>query len=97
MPASSLVEQGFGLTAGKIDPGYGDRNEKLVFGLKNLLDEANIYDSRRGLAYIFFVDLRGLRTIVTHNEPDWKQQNRNPEFWRAQDDGPRHDQDIDDE
>ena len=35
IPASGLIEAGFGVTVGKLDPGYGKR-ETIQFGLKNL-------------------------------------------------------------
>jgi deoxycytidine triphosphate deaminase len=35
IPASGLIEAGFGITVGKLDPGYGKR-ETIQFGLKNL-------------------------------------------------------------
>jgi len=66
--ASDLIEHGFGLTAGKIDPGFGslgNRKQKVRFGIKNLLDEENVFDRNMGLAHVYFVNLRGLRTRRT--------------------------------
>ena len=66
LPSSSLIERGFGLTAGKLDPGYGEianTRQKLIFGLKNLRNEPNAFSAAEGLAHIYFVDLRGLNSL----------------------------------
>jgi len=63
IPASGLIEAGFGITVGKLDPGYGKR-ETIQFGLKNLKNKGNAF-SREGkftsrVAYIEFFDIRSL-------------------------------------
>jgi deoxycytidine triphosphate deaminase len=63
IPSSGLIEQGFGLTAGKIDPGYGSvsgETQKIYFGLKNLKSSKNVLIANQKIAHIYFVDLRGL-------------------------------------
>ncbi len=62
IPASGLIESGYGLTAGKLDPGYGDKGEQIRFGLQNLRDYSSDYSKDSPLAYIEFFDLRGLPT-----------------------------------
>lgn len=58
-PASTLVEQGFGLVAGKLDSEYGADGERIILGLVNLLDEDNPFDPAMGIAHISFTDFRG--------------------------------------
>jgi deoxycytidine triphosphate deaminase len=63
IPSSNLIEEGFGLTAGKIDPGYGKldgKRQQIRFGMKNLRNEENILEPNQVVAYVYFVDLRGL-------------------------------------
>lgn len=60
--ASTLVEQCFDLTAGKLDPQYGElrgRSQDFIMGIKNLLNEPNEFHPERGIANISFVDFRG--------------------------------------
>jgi deoxycytidine triphosphate deaminase len=76
LPTSSLVERGFGLTAGKLDPGYGTiggSRQKLIFGLKNLTHEENVFSAAEGIAHIYFIDLRGLGNLpVEFSEPEMR-------------------------
>ncbi|MCF6390895.1 hypothetical protein L2K20_28355 [Mycobacterium sp. MBM] len=93
LPASSLIEQGFGLTAGKLDPGYGQidgEKQRIIFGIKNMLNERNIFNPSRGLAHIFFVDLSGVRTLPAGFSQVEKKdfRDRDDRYWRALDDGP---------
>jgi Deoxycytidine deaminase len=70
LPASTLVEQCFSLTAGKLDPGYGaigGKKQDFIMGIKNMLDEPNWFHPERGVANISFVDFRGTR----YDEPKW--------------------------
>jgi len=60
IPASGLIEKGFGLTAGKLDSIYGSEGEEIRFGLKNLKNKLNEYRYKSPLAYIQFFDIRGL-------------------------------------
>jgi deoxycytidine triphosphate deaminase len=62
--ASGLIEAGFGITVGKLDPKYGDNKETIQFGLKNLKNKKNEFN-RTGkfterIAYVEFFDLRNL-------------------------------------
>lgn len=95
LPSSSLIERGFGLTAGKLDPGYGDiakARQKLIFGLKNLRNEQTPFSAAEGLAHIYFIDLRGLNSISA-DFSDLEIQDfmrRFARFKRAHDDGPSY-------
>ncbi len=62
IPMSGLIEKGFSITAGKLDPHYGVGGEEIRFGLSNLRGRENRYDRSSPLAYIEFFDLRGLRS-----------------------------------
>ena len=55
-----MIENGFGLTMGKLDPLYGEDGQEIRFGIKNQLDVENIFDGKNPVAYIEFFDLRGL-------------------------------------
>ena len=61
IPMSGLIEKGFSLTVGKLDPGYGNDGEEIRFGLSNMRDRPNSYDMSSPLAYIEFFDLRALK------------------------------------
>jgi deoxycytidine triphosphate deaminase len=64
IPASGLIEAGFGITAGKLDPRYGEKKEQIQFGIQNLRSRENVFGvsipftSR--VAYIEFFDIRTL-------------------------------------
>lgn len=64
IPASGLIEAGFGITAGKLDPGYGKEHERIEFGIKNLKNKANVFDLKSRptsrVAYIEFFDISNL-------------------------------------
>ena len=95
LPSSSLIERGFGLTAGKLDPKYGEiggTRQKLIFGLKNLRNEVNPFSSAEGLAHVYFVDLRGLNSLpADFSDPEMKDFIRRfARFKRASDDGPSY-------
>jgi len=66
-PASNLIEDGFGLTSGKIDKKYGttgeqqgESQERVVFGMKNFLDTSNEIRNEMRIAHVSFFDLRGV-------------------------------------
>ena len=92
IPSSSLIEMGFGLTAGKIDPGYGDiggEKQQIRFGLKNLRGDENVLEPNQILAHIYFIDLRGLNNMdinLSKKEIRFLME-RYPRLVRAQDDG----------
>lgn len=93
VPVSDFALQGFGLVAGKLDAGYGQirkRRQKLLFGVKNLLDVPNPFDRRIGLAHMSLVGLNGahlLRQELTDAEQN-RLVSRDPARWvRANDDG----------
>jgi len=60
IPSSTLIEQGLGLTAGKIEHPFGQNGNRIRFGLKNLLDEPVEILGDERIAYIEFYDLRGM-------------------------------------
>jgi len=65
IPASNLIEQGIGLTAGKLEYPFGQKNEKIRFGLKNFTDNELIFNKSDRIAYIEFFDLRSLKISDT--------------------------------
>jgi hypothetical protein len=91
VPVSDFALRGFALVAGKLDAGYGElknRRQKLLFGVKNLLDQENPFDRRIGLAHMSLVSLTGthlLRQELTAAEEDRLAQ-RDPARWRRADD-----------
>jgi deoxycytidine triphosphate deaminase len=91
VPTSIFIDLGFGLTAGKIDPGFGkieNKKQVLRFGIKNLTDRHNLLPSDVSVAHLTIFDLRGL-----NNSKISPQQLRDilTRFSRADDDGPRYD------
>jgi len=64
IPASGLIEAGFGLTAGKLDPGYGAKKEQIQFGIQNLRSRENVFGASTPftsrVAYVEFFDIRTL-------------------------------------
>jgi deoxycytidine triphosphate deaminase len=90
---SNLIHQGFGLTAGRIEAPFGGVETgrlKVRFGLKNLLkSKKNALMKKDLIAYVYFVDLRGLNSLrVEETDRDrrlfdaWKRRKL-----RAEDDG----------
>lgn len=92
VPSSILIEQGFGITIGKIDAGYGaigGKRQQIRFGLKNFRDGGNKLIANQIVAHVYFVDLRGLNNIdptLTKAEIRFLM-DRYPRLVRAQDDG----------
>jgi hypothetical protein len=60
----SMVDRGFQLNAGRMRAPFGEGNERLVFGVTNLLDTRNLFAYRDPVAYIYFFDLRGLKSLT---------------------------------
>ena len=60
IPSSNLIEKGIGLTAGKLEKPYGDKSERIRFGLYNYLDTPTSILFTERIAYVQFMDLRGL-------------------------------------
>lgn len=93
IPASLLIDQGFGLVAGKIDPQYGaldGKRQVIRFGVKNLKDSQNTLYSGQNVAHVYFVDLRGLNNLpnqMTQEEIEFLM-TRWPRYVRQKDDGP---------
>lgn len=61
-PASSLIEIGLLLTAGKLDPEYGAGGEHLTFGLFNARSSPVTVTHDLPLAHLSFFDIRGFHS-----------------------------------
>ena len=100
-PASTLIEQGFGLTAGKIDKAYGTTGEKygepqepVIFGLKNNLNSKNRITPSMRVAHVSFFDLRGVASDrVRLSDAEEKRRRGRGRWLYAVDDGPIYNQD----
>ena len=91
IPSSNLIEQGFGLTAGRLENPYGQKGEPIRFGLKNLLPYPSALSGKQRLAYVMFYDLRGLNNIpIEFTEREWRL--IAIRMTRARDDGPFYDE-----
>lgn len=94
-PASPSIELGFGITAGRIQPPFGEHGgkiQKIRFGVKNLTADNNRLHARLRLAHIHFVDLRSLRNLDYGISKQEKQQfeiRSQQRLTRAADDGVR--------
>jgi deoxycytidine triphosphate deaminase len=94
--ASTLIEQCFGLTSGKLDPGYGalgGNRQEFIMGLKNMLDQPNSFYPNQGVANISFIDFRGTRRLATTWSPRDLQEfdeRKTTRRLRAEDDGPEY-------
>jgi len=94
IPSSDLIELGLGIVAGKIDKKFGTTNnekglnqEKIVFGLKNLLPDTDItIKSNLRLAHLELFDLRGLASDKTELSED-EIKTRLRRMLKAMDDG----------
>lgn len=60
IPESRLIEAGFGVFAGKLDPHYGEKSEQLIFSIVNLKSRDNEYHHGSPLVHVQFFDIRGL-------------------------------------
>jgi len=63
VPASFLIESGFGITLGRLTYPYGARSEPIRFGLKNMLNVENSLDATRAIAFVEFFDLRAVERL----------------------------------
>jgi hypothetical protein len=63
VPESRLIEEGFSVTTGKLDPGYGNKGEQLRFGLQNNLGRENTYGLKSPLVHVQFFDISGLALL----------------------------------
>ena len=94
IPSSNLIEKGLGLTAGKIEKPFGDKGEKIRFGLFNYLDVETTLAFTDRIAYIQFMDLRGLDN---HDYKQTKYEKQIYEFRAREDDGPNYESDNEDD
>jgi deoxycytidine triphosphate deaminase len=70
-PTSDLIDEGFDLIAGKLDPGYGAAGELVTFGLHNISDVLRMISSGTRIAHMTFFDLRGVSDDIAVS-PNWK-------------------------
>ena len=90
-PASNLIEDGFGLTTGKIDKRYGTSNkEVVVFGMKNYLNVHNEIKENTRIAHVSFFDLRGVSGKPGEVTEDEMLQRAIRIVKRVYDDGPNY-------
>jgi len=98
--ASNLVEQGLGLTAGRLEYPFGKQGETLRFGLKNQNDGPAELAADDYVAYVEFYDLRALRLRPTPLSPRDRRiyagRVNEERFAHANDDGVRYEDDDDD-
>lgn len=57
---STMIESGVALVAGQISNNYGEKGEKIRFGLKNFSARDFLIDENFRVAHIEFFDLRGI-------------------------------------
>lgn len=87
---SNLIEKGLALTAGKIEKPYGDKGEKIRFGLYNYLNSPVTWHAQERIAYIQFMDLRGLDN---HEYKMTKYEKKIYEIRLREADGPNYEKD----
>lgn len=63
VPSSNLINQGLSLTAGKISFPFGQKNERIYFGLKNNLSTPSTINPGDLVAYVQFFDLTNSERI----------------------------------
>jgi len=66
IPTSNLIDDGISLTAGRIEYPFGNEGEYIHFGLKNLLDVNFEIPPSYRIAYLKFIDVRGLSSDRIH-------------------------------
>ena len=89
IPSSNLVEQGFSLVAGKVTYPFGQRGEKIRFGIKNMLTSKNKLKAVDRIAYLQLFDFSALDHINYElDERDVRVFLQR--FHRADDDGPNY-------
>lgn len=86
-PASVLIEKGINLIYGKVEFPYGEKGERIRFGMYNFLTEPVALDFAERIAYVTFTDLRGLDNA--HYLPT-QYDEKIYEFRREMDDGPNY-------
>jgi deoxycytidine triphosphate deaminase len=93
MPSSNLIEKGISLTAGKIENPFGDNGERIRFGIYNFLDNPATIEFKTRIAYIQFMDLRGM------DNHEYKMTKYDKQIYgarRPDDDGPNYERDNQD-
>lgn len=92
IPSSTIVTKGLSLVAGRIEAPFGDFGEEsqmVRFGLKNLTNMKTTISSKDTIAYIYFIDIRGLANdeMQTTAEERMRYQAWAKRYRKAQDDG----------
>lgn len=91
VPASQLIEKGLMLLAGRLEHPFGQKGEKVRFGLHNASDIVAHLSHSDNVAYIEYVDFRGLNNLpfeLTEREMMLFLRR----LTRAQDNGPVYDE-----
>jgi deoxycytidine triphosphate deaminase len=90
IPSSNLIEKGLSLTAGKIESPFGDDGERIRFGIYNFLENPVTLEYKTRIAYIQFMDLRGMDNheykMTTYDKKVYRTR-------RPEDDGPNYERD----
>lgn len=93
LPASQLIENGLMLLAGRVEFPFGQKGEKIRFGLHNASGKPASIGPKSKLAYVEFYDFRGLNNLPFElSEREMKLFVRR--LARAQDDGPNYEIDY---
>lgn len=91
VPASNLIEDGIGLTAGKIDKKYGSESgkniERIRFGVKNLTEYSFQLPFNYRIAHLVLFDFRGV-ALEKIELTDEEKRIRIQRLFREFDDGP---------
>lgn len=87
LPSSNLIEKGIVITTGKIEHPYGQKGEKVRFGLFNCLDFESKLEFNTRIAYIQFIDLRGSMSL-SYNLTEYDKSTYSKR--RNSDDGPNY-------
>ncbi len=91
IPSSSLIERGILMLAGRLEHPFGEKGENVRFGIYNSLDVPTTLSSKGNVAYVEFVDFRGLNNLPVETTLEefalWQARLR-----RAADDGPNYEE-----
>lgn len=86
--SSNLIEKGLILTSGKIEKPFGEQGERIRFGLYNVLENSTTLEFINRIAYIQFMDLRGM------DNHEYKMTNYDKQVYSGrrsnEDDGPNY-------
>ncbi|MEO9886273.1 MAG: hypothetical protein ABJR05_16645 [Balneola sp.] len=60
---SNTIDEGLGLFAGRIEYPFGEKNERMHIGIKNLFDTAVVIKPLQKIAYLKFIDTTGMISL----------------------------------